>query len=57
MMKINRKGDIMVMVAFWVVLSLAIILNVVGWIAEKVYKNKVANQVRKQEFDVYNRKV
>lgn len=57
MMKINRKGDIMVMVAFWVVLSLAIILNVVGWIAEKVYKNKIAKQARKQEFDVYNRKV
>ncbi|MCI8999561.1 MAG: hypothetical protein HFJ26_01175 [Clostridia bacterium] len=47
----------MVKVAFFVVLGLAIILNVVGWIAEKVYKNKVANQVRKQEFDVYNRKV
>lgn len=47
----------MVKVAFFVVLSLAIVLNIVGFVAEKVYKKRIASQAKKQEFDVYNRKV
>lgn len=33
----------MIKVAFFVVLALAIIINVIGFIAEKVYKKRMSN--------------
>lgn len=33
----------MLKIAFFLVLALAIIINIVGFIAEKVYKKKISN--------------
>lgn len=41
----------MVKVAFFVVLALAIIINVVGFIAEKVYKKRMSNFAEQNKND------
>lgn len=44
----------MIKVAFIIVVSLAVILNLTGYIAEKVYKRRMSAKAKDKEFNNMN---
>ena len=44
----------MVIISFVVIVSLAVIVNVIGYVLEKNYKRKMVAKAKQKEFNVFN---